>query len=115
MSETFERARFAPPCPECKGRGWHVGECHPRETCGVCRGSGLVLKAGDTVFTHLMGTITLVRETKGQSSVDGWEVRRGDGKLAYLHYVDFGLTEFEVEQIRNALRRTDPQPSEDKP
>jgi len=27
-------------CLECGGRGWHVGECHPRETCGVCEGSG---------------------------------------------------------------------------
>jgi hypothetical protein len=23
-------------CTECKGRGWHVGECHPREACGAC-------------------------------------------------------------------------------
>jgi hypothetical protein len=28
------------PCVECKGRGWHPGDCHPRETCGVCDGSG---------------------------------------------------------------------------
>lgn len=27
-------------CTECDGRGWHVGECHPRETCGVCMGLG---------------------------------------------------------------------------
>lgn len=35
-------------CPECKGRGWHVGDCHPRETCGVCDGSG-VLPVGATL------------------------------------------------------------------
>ena len=29
------------PCPECKGRGWHVGDCHPRESCGVCSGTGV--------------------------------------------------------------------------
>jgi hypothetical protein len=28
------------PCVECKGRGWHPGDCHPSETCGVCDGSG---------------------------------------------------------------------------
>ena len=28
------------PCPECNGRGWHVGECHPREECGACYGTG---------------------------------------------------------------------------
>jgi hypothetical protein len=95
---------MTPACPECKGRAWHVGECHPRETCGVCCGSGLVLKAGDSVFTHLLGTVTLVREMNGQSNVDGWEVHRADGKSAYLNYVDFGLTELEVDEIRNALR-----------
>lgn len=29
-----------PPCASCAGRGWNSGECHPRETCGVCLGSG---------------------------------------------------------------------------
>lgn len=29
-------------CPECRGRGWHVGDCHPQETCGVCDGAGKV-------------------------------------------------------------------------
>lgn len=29
-------------CAECKGRGWHVGECHPQETCGCCEGRGVV-------------------------------------------------------------------------
>lgn len=28
-------------CAECKGRGWHVGECHPREECGACLATGL--------------------------------------------------------------------------
>jgi hypothetical protein len=27
-------------CPECKGRGWHPGDCHPREECGRCDGTG---------------------------------------------------------------------------
>lgn len=27
-------------CRACNGRGWHVGECHPREECGACKGSG---------------------------------------------------------------------------
>ena len=27
-------------CPECNGRGWHPGDCHPMETCGVCGGTG---------------------------------------------------------------------------
>lgn len=29
-------------CPDCKGRGWHIGECHPQEECGTCLGSGRV-------------------------------------------------------------------------
>lgn len=29
-------------CPECRGRGWNVGECHPQETCGACDGAGKV-------------------------------------------------------------------------
>lgn len=29
-------------CPDCKGRGWHVGECHPQEVCGTCGGNGAV-------------------------------------------------------------------------
>lgn len=28
------------PCTACDGRGWHVGECHPQETCGACDGLG---------------------------------------------------------------------------
>lgn len=28
------------PCTECKGRGWHVGDCHPQESCGACAGTG---------------------------------------------------------------------------
>jgi len=27
-------------CQSCKGRGWHIGECHPREACGACVGTG---------------------------------------------------------------------------
>lgn len=30
----------AAACSSCKGRGWHVGECHPREVCGDCDGNG---------------------------------------------------------------------------
>lgn len=37
------RAARTMKCRECRGRGWHVGECHPQETCGVCDGSGAVL------------------------------------------------------------------------
>ena len=92
-----------PPCPECKGRGWHVGECHPREACGICRGSGLVVRVGDSVFTCLLGQITLVREMNGESSLDGWEVRRSNGRAAFLCYEDFALTELEVDEIRNIL------------
>lgn len=36
------REQNAARCPECKGRGWHMGDCHPRETCGVCDGTGRV-------------------------------------------------------------------------
>jgi hypothetical protein len=28
------------PCLSCKGRGWHHGDCHPREVCGACDGTG---------------------------------------------------------------------------
>jgi hypothetical protein len=94
-----------PKCPECEGRGWHIGECHPRETCGICNGSGLVLKVGDTVHTNLLGPVTLVREMNRQSSIDGWEVRTEDGIRSFLDYVDFQLTELEVDEIRNALKR----------
>jgi hypothetical protein len=34
-------------CPECKGRGWHPGDCHPREECGVCGGTGCATDKGD--------------------------------------------------------------------
>lgn len=27
-------------CAECKGRGWHIGECHPQEECGACLATG---------------------------------------------------------------------------
>lgn len=29
------------PCAECGGKGWHIGDCHPRETCGACNGAGV--------------------------------------------------------------------------
>jgi hypothetical protein len=29
-----------PRCDACKGRGWIPGECHPREVCGTCNGTG---------------------------------------------------------------------------
>lgn len=93
-----------PQCAECSGRGWHIGECHPRETCGVCCGSGLKMKAGDVVFTNLLGAVKLVRETNGQSGVDGWEVERSDGSTAYMFYTDFQLSELEVDEIRTAWR-----------
>lgn len=28
-------------CPDCAGRGWYVGECHPQEKCGSCNGTGV--------------------------------------------------------------------------
>lgn len=37
-------------CIECGGGGWHVGECHPRETCGSCDGSGRATAAGIKVL-----------------------------------------------------------------
>jgi hypothetical protein len=36
------QANGTTPCPECLGRGWHVGECHPQETCGTCLGGKVV-------------------------------------------------------------------------
>jgi hypothetical protein len=27
-------------CAYCKGRGWAAGECHPRELCDSCEGTG---------------------------------------------------------------------------
>ncbi len=27
-------------CTECGGRGWHPGDCHPHEVCGICDGFG---------------------------------------------------------------------------
>ena len=27
-------------CAECNGKGWNVGDCHPRERCGFCLGLG---------------------------------------------------------------------------
>jgi hypothetical protein len=29
-----------PRCDACKGRGWVPGDCHPREVCGTCNGTG---------------------------------------------------------------------------
>jgi DnaJ-class molecular chaperone len=29
-------------CDECKGRGWHHGDCHPAEICGICNGFGTI-------------------------------------------------------------------------
>jgi hypothetical protein len=29
-----------PRCDACKGRGWIPGDCHPREVCGTCNGTG---------------------------------------------------------------------------
>jgi len=34
-------------CKECNGKGWHHGDCHPRETCGVCNGDKWVKTTGD--------------------------------------------------------------------
>lgn len=42
-------------CIECKGRGWHVGECHPRETCGVCDGAGEIVAALDLDPGYVIG------------------------------------------------------------
>lgn len=39
-------ARFT-NCPECNGKGWHYGDCHPRETCGICNGEGAVVEVHD--------------------------------------------------------------------
>jgi len=27
-------------CPDCGGRGWYIGECHPQEKCDSCNGTG---------------------------------------------------------------------------
>lgn len=29
-------------CVPCKGRGWVPGDCHPREVCGACDGTGFI-------------------------------------------------------------------------
>lgn len=34
-------------CTECNGRGWHIGDCHPWETCGVCDGTGCLPRGSD--------------------------------------------------------------------
>ncbi len=43
-----EHARIAAPskpkCKDCDGRGWNVGECHPREVCDGCSGTGVAKK-----------------------------------------------------------------------
>jgi hypothetical protein len=36
----FFSVRGSESCSECAGRGWHVGECHPREECAACEGLG---------------------------------------------------------------------------
>lgn len=58
---------------------------------------------GTTVHTNLLGTVTLVRLTNGESGVEGWVVQRSDGTAAFLYYEDFELTELEVDEIRNAF------------
>lgn len=30
-------------CEVCGGKGWHIGECHPREECATCSGTGRAL------------------------------------------------------------------------
>jgi hypothetical protein len=41
MNEEVEDEREK--CRECNGRGWNVGECHPREECGICEGAGYIV------------------------------------------------------------------------
>jgi hypothetical protein len=45
MTRTVEEALpfpddAGPRCDACKGRGWIPGDCHPREVCGTCNGTG---------------------------------------------------------------------------
>lgn len=40
LRERMERVGCV--CPWCQGRGWHHGECHPKEQCGGCDGNGRV-------------------------------------------------------------------------
>jgi hypothetical protein len=59
---------------------------------------------GDVVHLAHLGEVTLVREMNGQSSIDGWEVRRSDGRLAYVTDDDFDLTDEDVKAIRAILK-----------
>jgi hypothetical protein len=43
-------------CRECRGHGWNVGECHPREECGWCWGKGIEpheFKTWPELFAHV--------------------------------------------------------------
>lgn len=58
---------------------------------------------GQVVFTFLLGSVTLVREMKGESSIEGWEVRCVNEKLAYLTNEDFNLTAKDVYDIKRCF------------
>ncbi len=53
-----------PRCEECKGRGWHIGDCHPREECGACKGTGLANRCKRDDFCELVDGHTGVHEIK---------------------------------------------------
>lgn len=62
-------------CRACKGRGWHVGECHPQETCGACDGEGMVVDPD------------LHWEPRKYS---GWELFRRDELLGFITPYRYG-------------------------
>ncbi len=46
-------------CEDCKGRGWYVGECHPREVCNFCDGLGMYPYAVAALLLQFLRDVVL--------------------------------------------------------
>lgn len=94
-----------PPCKDCNGRGWHRGDCHPRETCGTCLGSGR------SQWPALLATVAALRAERDAAKVEV-ERLRADAERWRERWVKSAagavardsVAEAEVEELRNVAR-----------
>jgi hypothetical protein len=72
-----------PACPACKGRGWNPGDCHPREVCGTCNGTGYPESWAAKEIARLDAEVYRLRAPAAH----------GESATARVHYVEHRIRE----------------------
>lgn len=71
----IERRSVAPlVCNDCDGRGWNVGDCHPREECAKCAGTGDLLSG--KALAAMVKDFATARPKYEQNAVEAREMAR---------------------------------------